>query len=146
MLKLLLLLLLPFSVVFASIGTVTALRGDVKITRGIALYQAHKNLEIEEKDTFYTGRRGSMQITFDDYTVITLGRNTVFKVEEYLYAENNTSAKAIYQFQKGFFKSITGHIGKLAPKNFQIKTKNSTIGIRGTEIIGSSDNIKRGCC
>ena len=118
-----------------SIGKVTAIRGDVKITRGVALYQAHIDLEIEEKDTFFTGRRGAMQITFVDNTVITLGRNTVFKVEEYLYAPKTDESKAKYKFQKGFVKSITGRIGKIAPKKFKIKTKNSTIGIRGTEYV-----------
>ncbi len=130
------------SLTYASIGTVTAIRGDVNITRGVALYQAHKNLSIEEKDTFFTGARGSMQITFADKTVITLGKNTVFKVDEYLYSEKKRQAKAKFKFRKGFFKSITGRIGKMAPKQFSIKTKNSTIGVRGTEIIGNSTNKK----
>lgn len=124
----------------ANIGKVTAIRGDVKITRGIALYQAHKNLNIETKDTFFTNKNGSMQITFADNTVVTLGKNTVFKVDEYLYNEKKrTKNKVKFKFRKGFFKSITGRIGKLAPKNFTIKTKNSTIGVRGTEITGTSN-------
>ena len=120
------------------IGRVTAIRGDVNITRGVALYQAHINLDIQEKDTFYTSPRGSMQITFADNTVVTLGKNTVFKVSEYIYDEGKRKAKAKFKFQKGFFKSITGRIGKISPKKFEIKTKNSTIGVRGTEITGSS--------
>ena len=36
---------------------------------------------------------------------------------------------------KGLFRTITGKIGKIAPKKFKIKTKNATIGIRGTEIV-----------
>lgn len=122
-----------------NIGTVTAIRGDVNITRGIALYQAHKGLNIEEKDTFFTSKRSSMQITFSDNTVITLGRNTVFKVNEYLYNEKHKKkSKAKFHFRKGFFKSITGRIGKISANKFQIKTKNSTIGVRGTEITGKS--------
>ncbi|HHD72562.1 MAG TPA: hypothetical protein ENL02_01390 [Epsilonproteobacteria bacterium] len=37
---------------------------------------------------------------------------------------------------KGFFKSITGKIGKIAPSHFKVKTANATIGVRGTTIIG----------
>jgi hypothetical protein len=140
-LKITLLLTASSSMLLANIGEVTALRGDVKITRGIALYQAHKALKIEEKDTFFTSKNGSMQITFKDNTVVTLGKNTVFKVDEYLYSEKNKEKNsAKFKFRKGFFKSITGRIGKLAPKKFAIKTKNSTIGVRGTEITGSSNN------
>ena len=120
------------------IGRVTAIRGDVNITRGVALYQAHINLDIQESDTFYTSPHGSMQITFADNTVITLGKSTVFKVSEYIYDEGKRKAKAKFKFQKGFFKSITGRIGKISPKKFEIKTKNSTIGVRGTEITGKS--------
>lgn len=140
-LKLFFLSTLFVSSLLANIGTVTAIRGDVKITRGIALYQAHKNLEIEEKDTFFTNKNGSMQITFTDKTVITLGKNTVFKVAEYLYSENHRKKNKVkFKFRKGFFKSITGRIGKLAPKKFKISTKNATIGVRGTEITGTSDS------
>ncbi len=139
--KLILILLLG-SLVWGNIGKVTAMRGDVKITRGIALYQAHMGLEIEEGDTFFTTKRASMQITFADNSVITLGQDTVFKVQEYLYNESNTTDKAQFKLHKGFFKSITGRIGKVAPKNYTIKTKNSTIGVRGTQIIGSSDDKK----
>ena len=137
--RILFLIIFTTSTLLANIGRVTAIRGDVKITRGIALYQAHKNLEIEEKDTFFTSKNGSMQITFSDNSVITLGKNSTLKVEEYLYNEKKRQKnKAKFKFRKGFFKSITGRIGKLAPKNFSIKTKNSTIGVRGTEITGTS--------
>lgn len=136
----LILLLCLTTLAWANIGTVTAIRGDVKITRGVALYQAHKDLNIETKDTFFTARNGSMQITFSDKTVITLGKNSVFKVDEYLYSEKNRKKnKVAFKFRKGFFKSITGRIGKLAPKKFKITTKNATIGVRGTEITGTSN-------
>ncbi len=141
-----LLFLIPaalFAAIPGQIGTVTALRGDVNITRGIALYQAHKGLDIQKKDSFFTSKNGSMQITFSDNTVITLGKNTVFKVEEYLYNEQKRKdSKVTFKFRKGFFKSITGRIGKISAKKFKIQTKNSTIGVRGTEITGTSTNVK----
>lgn len=148
LLYMLFLVMMTSSVLMASIGRVTAIRGDVKITRGIALYQAHKSLEVEEKDTFFTSKNGSMQITFSDNSVITLGKNTIFKVDEYLYNEKKRDKNRVkFKFRKGFFKSITGRIGKLAPKNFSIKTKNSTIGVRGTEITGTSnDKIENIVC
>ena len=130
------------SIIYADIGRVTAVRGNVQITRGIALYKAHIGLELEEKDIFFTDKHASMQITFKDKTVLTLGKDTVFKVDEYLYKEGDRKSKAKFQFRKGFFKSITGRIGKISPDKFKIKTKNSTIGIRGTEILGNSTNDK----
>lgn len=140
--KVIILWIAATTLLLADIGRVTAVRGNVQITRGIALYQAHIGLELEEKDTFFTDKHASMQITFKDKTVLTLGKDTVFKVDEYLYKEGDRKSKAKFQFRKGFFKSITGRIGKISPDKFKIKTKNSTIGIRGTEILGNSGSDK----
>ena len=38
-------------------------------------------------------------------------------------------------FAKGAFRSITGKIGKMAPKRFKLKTRTATMGIRGTQIL-----------
>jgi opacity protein-like surface antigen len=35
--------------------------------------------------------------------------------------------------ERGFFRSVSGEIGKLAPERFKVKTVSSTIGIRGTD-------------
>lgn len=37
------------------------------------------------------------------------------------------------QANRGFFRSVTGKIGKIAPERFKVKTQLATIGIRGTD-------------
>lgn len=37
------------------------------------------------------------------------------------------------QANRGFFRSVTGKIGKIAPEKFKVKTQLATIGIRGTD-------------
>ena len=42
----------------------------------------------------------------------------------------------------GFFRSVTGEIGKLAPERFRVTTKSATIGIRGTDFEGYTGGEK----
>lgn len=44
-------------------------------------------------------------------------------------------------FSNGFFKTITGKIGKINPSKFKLNTKSASIGIRGTQIIMTTDSV-----
>lgn len=123
-----------FSQVYASVGNVSLLRGMADIDRQTIVMEAKVLMDIEEKDKVFTKEETKMQITFKDDTVITLGALTSFGVEEYL--EDEKDSKATFSVTQGAFKVITGKVGKLAPKNFMVKTKSSSIGIRGTIFVG----------
>jgi len=132
--QLLIFLLLLANTLYASIGEITALRGKADITRGDKNIGASVGTKLEEGDTILTASKSKLQILFNDKTVISLGQKSSFKIDEYLFDKNKPVAK--FSVGSGFFKSITGKIGKIAPKQFKIKTANATIGVRGTTIIG----------
>jgi len=123
------------STAYAGIGKIVAARGDILVTRGQQLLPAKTGFELEKKDIVTTQAKAKAQILFADQTVITIGKNSVFKIEEYLYEEGEKPALA-FNISKGAFRSITGKIGKIAPDRFKLKTKTATIGIRGTQILG----------
>ncbi|EJF06374.1 hypothetical protein ThvES_00015610 [Thiovulum sp. ES] len=125
----------------AGIGHISAMRGDVTIERGGQKIPASKGFEIEEQDTILTTKKSKAQLKFEDNTVIRVGRNAVFKIEEYLYDKSNNS-KAKFKAKNGFFSAVTGGIGKVAKDRFKLKTKTSTIGIRGTHFQGTVDDLK----
>lgn len=135
MLKYIFTIVLTLSNVFAlNVGEISMLRGEAKVTRGNNQLNAKIQMLLEDKDAIETGENTKIQLTFKDKTVITLGSQTVFKIEEYLY--DNADSKIELNVKRGAFKVITGKIGKLAPKNFLLKTKTSLIGIRGTIFAG----------
>ncbi len=118
---------------FAQIaGVITAVRGEAYIQRDTKLLPAKIGMDIYNKDTLIT-KEGRLQVEFKDRTVINVGKESRFSVKEYLF--EGVNAKADFNMAKGFFRTITGKIGKIAPKKFKIQTKNSTIGIRGTIIV-----------
>lgn len=117
--------------IYANVGKVTALSGAASIERAQQTIKVTIGTLIQEKDTIKTTNNSRLQMIFDDKTVITLGKNTVFSVQEYLF-NNTQESTANFSLTKGFLKSVTGKIGKVAPQRFKVKTKTSTIGIRGT--------------
>ena len=131
-----LLLLLSASTLLASIGEVKALRGEAKLIRGETTTALKQGTELELHDTIKTGLNSKLQIVFNDKTVISLGQKSDFRVDDYLFTKKEVKAK--FTIKKGFFKSITGKIGKIAPKHFKVKTANATIGVRGTTIVGET--------
>ena len=132
--KLLILLLLLHVTLFASIGTIAAMRGDVKIERNAQKIEAKIGTKIEKKDTILTQKKSKAQVIMMDETVITIGSESIYSFNDY----GNDHAQM--KIKKGFFRAITGKIGKIAPEKFKIKTRSATIGIRGTHFSGLIEN------
>lgn len=132
MTRILLMVLLVLSTpTFASIANVSAIKGDAVILRGGQKLPIHLGDAIEEKDQIKTSNETKVQIIFKDRTIVTIGKNTLFSVPEYVYGDAKTS-KVEFRLSKGVFKSMTGKIGEIAKQRFKIKTATATIGIRGT--------------
>lgn len=120
---------------FASVGSIVAVKGDVTVERGTQVLKAVTGLKLEEKDALVSKAASKAQVLFNDKTVITIGKDSSFKISEYLF-EAGQEPKASFNFAKGAFRTITGQIGKAAPDKFTLKSKTATIGIRGTQILG----------
>ncbi|MDD4507241.1 MAG: FecR family protein, partial [Sulfurospirillaceae bacterium] len=131
---LVLLIFFTHSALFASAGKVSLLNGEAYAQRDSQKIALQNGSILEEKDVIITAKGAQVQLIFEDKTVITLGSESEFKIEEYF---NDAKApKAKFKFGQGTFKTITGQIGKTAPENFTLETKTATIGIRGTIVGG----------
>lgn len=124
------------STLWASVGKVALLKGEAVAERNAQTITLQNGSLVEDKDAIKTGKDAQVQLLFEDKTVITLGSESEFKIEEYL--NDATNPKAKFKFNQGTFKTITGQIGKTAPDNFKLETKTATIGIRGTIVKGST--------
>lgn len=115
----------------SAVGVVSAMRGEADLIRNDQSSPLALNTQIEKEDGIKTGAKTKVQVTFKDRTVITIGRNSSFLIADYLH-DNADNSKFQGTLTKGFMRTMTGKIGKLAPSRFKIKTKTATIGIRGT--------------
>jgi len=132
--KIFLLLMLTLSL-WANMGNIMAMKGSADVKRGTTTLSATNGMELERGDTLITASKSRLQIMLQDETVITIGANSEFSFEEYLYDESKNS-KLTMRAKRGFFRSVTGRIGKVAPERFKVKTASATIGIRGTDFSG----------
>ena len=147
--KLLLISLLVLgSTVFANnVATVTAIKGSATITRGSSDIGAKLGSKLQEKDNIKTHENTKVQLIFTDETIISLGKNSDFSIEEFLF-EDTQEPVAKFGMIKGAMRAITGKIGKIAPQKFSVSTKTATIGIRGTNftIIAGEDGSHQVYC
>ncbi len=129
----------------ANIGTIAALIGDAKIHRGKTSIKANIGAYIDEKDIITTSKRTRIQVILKDNTIITIGPKSQFAFNE--YSNSTKKPKLNFRIKRGFFKAISGKIGKIAPSRFKIRTRSATIGIRGTVFMGEigEDSEKIAC-
>ena len=119
---------------FGNIGTIMALKGKAKIKRAISL-KAKMGMKLLEGDVIMTSSLSKMQVILLDDTVITIGANSSFGFKEFKF-DGTKNSKVTLNVNKGYFRTITGRAGKIAPDRFRVKTLNATIGVRGTDFGG----------
>ena len=133
MIKILFLLSVAVSL-WASIGQVVVVNGSAFIVREKKEIPAVIDMKIEKNDEIVTKKRARIKIRLEDDTMLSLGQNSRFSISDYMNSKEKPGAQ--FKVSKGFFKVITGTVGKIAPEKFKIKTNNATIGIRGTTVMG----------
>lgn len=84
-------------------------------------------------DVAETGSGTRAVIAFRDDSRITLGSNTRFRVDNFIFDENNAGeGRFLVSLLKGSVRALTGLIGKANNRNVGFTTATATIGIRGT--------------
>ncbi len=116
------------------VGRVVYQRGKIKAlnfaekTRGIKT-----SSDLYEGDTLTTGNNSYAVIVFRDKSRITLQANSDFRIDELRFdADEPSAASALFSLLRGGLRAVTGLVGKLKPKGYRMRTRFSTIGIRGT--------------
>ncbi len=115
-------------------GNVTATSPDGQsraLTRGAA---------INGGDRIET-RGGRLQIRFTDGGFVSLQPNSVFGVDQYLYANKAPEETSLFfSLLRGGMRTVTGAIGKVNKQSYKVRTPVATIGIRGTGYRATTDN------
>jgi len=117
------------------IGTIKNIRNDVFVVRNFETLDSSKGFKLMSKDIIVTGDKSKAKLVFKDNTRITVGKNSIFEIEDYLFDKTKNS-RAKFKAKSGFFQAVTGKIGKISRDSFKLKTKTATIGVRGTVFEG----------
>jgi len=88
-------------------------------------------------DTVATKADSSLQIMFSDGTILAMGQESLFSVDEFVneWGQDKTfSNKARFTYGPGVFRAVTGIISDRNPHAFSVDTPLGALGIRGTEL------------
>lgn len=111
------------------IGNVVAVDGLLKALDTQQIERTLRtNSEIFVGDTLITDSAARGQIKFTDGTSLLLIPDSQYSVDTYHMEENRFFSK----LSQGGVQISTGLIAKKVPENFELKTANATIGVRGT--------------
>ncbi|MCB2180916.1 MAG: FecR domain-containing protein [Desulfobulbaceae bacterium] len=118
-------------------GSVIAIRGTVTATNGQG---QTRTLSIKSPiyvdDSITTAKRGRLQILFKDNSIISLGNDTVTKINDYQWNPDKEEAKLNTEIKEGVFRVMGGLISKKSPEEFKVQTPAATLGIRGSMYSG----------
>ncbi len=96
-------------------------------------------------ETVQTGAGAKVLLAFRDESRLTLGSNTQFRVDSFVYdSKNPTDGKFLVTLLQGSLRALTGLIGKSNNRNVGFSTATATIGIRGTGL--DLDCATEGAC
>ncbi len=115
------------------IGYVKNITGDASITTNGDIIKARIGTPIYKNSVLNTRAKSSMGITLKDATVISLGPETEFAIDDYAYAPAQNKLKFGSRITKGSLNYVSGIIAKLQPDAVKVTTPSGTIGVRGTQ-------------
>jgi hypothetical protein len=122
------------------IGLVKKVKGEAfDIKRDNTTIPLKVGDKIYEGDTIKTSMKSSIGIIFEDGTLISVGSNSVFGVDEYLFEPKDKKVKFNSNLTKGTMACMSGLIAKINPDAMKIKAKSASMGIRGTYFIVEVD-------
>jgi hypothetical protein len=119
----------------ASVGIVRSVSTDAYILRNETSIAAKTNMKIMNGDVVKTGPNGSIGLIFDDDTIVSMGPNSEFAVEDFLFNPSEKKLSFVVRMFQGTFSYLSGQISKLVPGAVRLETPDATIGIRGTHIL-----------
>ena len=113
------------------VGQVATLQGPATVTRGNGSPSGVKVSDsVYLNDVLQTGANGSLSVTFDDETTLSLSPNARIVVTDYVYEENAKGNKAGFNIARGTVGFVASLVAKTG--NMTITTPTATLGIRGT--------------
>ena len=119
------------------VGYVRTLDGDVVVRRDEGEVVPTLGDTLFEDDVVETGPDGAVGITLRDSSLLSLGPNTRFHLEDFAFDPVERNYSFIGSILQGTFVFISGELGILAPESIRVNTPVGFIGVRGTRIAAS---------
>lgn len=115
-------------------GRIKVTTGTAFVVRDGAQVPAQVGQVVFEADGLRTGVDGTVGVTLNDETRLSLGPNSELKLERFTYAPADRGFGLVLRFIRGAATYVSGRIAKLAPDSIRLETPAAIIGVRGTTL------------
>lgn len=116
-------------------GVVKTSKGTASVERAGTQVSLTPGTHLQQGDRVTTGSDGYLGITMRDDTLLTLGPATSLNIDSYAFDAKTHDGNFLVSLSKGVLSVVTGLIARRSPESFAVKTRISTMGVRGTEFI-----------
>ena len=116
-------------------GVVKTSKGNASVERAGKQITATPGVQLHQGDRVVTGNNGYVGITMRDDTLLTLGPGSSLSLDGYAFDPKTHEGSFLASLGKGMLSVVTGLIARKQPDQFAVKTRVSTMGVRGTEFI-----------
>jgi len=125
------------SLLFAEnfVGVVKSIQGKVYVKRDSRVLNLNIGSILKRGDIIITKAKSSIGITFEDGSRVSLGENSIFNINRYIFKPSKNRYDIDLRLKKGKALFNSGKVGKIAPESVKFNIPEGVIGIRGTEFI-----------
>ena len=116
-------------------GVIKTSKGTANVERAGKQIAAAPGVQFHQGDRIVTGNNGYVGVTMRDDTLLTLGPGSSMSLDGYAFDPKTHDGSFLASLSKGMLSVVTGLIARRQPEQFAVKTRVSTMGVRGTEFI-----------
>jgi hypothetical protein len=117
----------------ADAGTVKVIKGSAAIERDGRKIPATVGMPVHVGDTLVTGEDGSIGVTFQDDSLLSVGPNSVLSVDRFVFDYTTHKGEFDTSLKRGTLAAVSGKLVKEQPESMRVKTPAAIMGVRGTE-------------
>jgi hypothetical protein len=115
-----------------TVGTITSLQGSAHDQRGTVALPVALNMSVFLHDFLITSAGASLILLLTDNSKVSLGESAKLSIDEHLVGAGANRGSTIMKLLAGSVHSlVSSSVGR--PFNYQIRTSNSIIAVRGTD-------------
>src|SRR3954468_8146836 len=129
--------------VAADVGEVKVVKGAAHIERGAERLALRVGMPVREADRVVTGADGTVGITFADNSLLSIGPNSDFAIERYVFDSTTHVGEFDSRLSKGSLAGVSGKIVKQSPEAMRVHTPSAIMGVRGTDFVVQVGDAKR---
>jgi len=119
----------------ADVGEIKIVRGAAHLERGTQSLPLSVGMPVQENDKVVTGDDGTVGITFADNSLLSVGPNSVFAIDRFVFDSTTHAGQFDSTLSQGTLAVISGKMVKQSPEAMHVRTPSAIMGVRGTEFI-----------